>query len=121
MTEDGPTLTAWLVTCSVGGEAMLVTADDLQPYVCTQHVAGRPIMDSPEDGHRFTITFTSQGSYAVEGVPGHTDSKLPPSEPHSVTVRAWDLRAALRLAATLPMSAWYEKEFEAERLEKETR
>jgi len=60
---------------------------------------------SPASGHRFHIVVASQGSYgSPDGT--HTDSDWI-SDPWTVTVRAWDLRAALRSAAGLPLGAWY--------------
>jgi len=61
--------------------------------------------DSPEDGHRFTFTVTSRGSYSVVGEPGHTDSGWE-SEPWTLAVRAWSLPAALREASRRPLAAW---------------
>lgn len=49
----------------------------------------------PEAGHRFQLTVRSQGFGSDWLGPAHT-----------VTVRAWDLPAALRKAADLPLSAW---------------
>jgi len=61
--------------------------------------------EGPEAGHRFHFTMTSQGSYSVVGVEGHTDSDML-SEPWTVTVRAWNLPDALRKAADLSLDAW---------------
>lgn len=67
------------------------------------------------EGHLFEISmrswsvFTYMGS--EEDVPHRTqaDWTLPP---HPVFVRAWDLPAALRKAAELPLDAWFDREDE---------
>lgn len=64
--------------------------------------------EGPEHGHRFTFTVTSQGAYGI--VDGHETKDYKDSDwcspPWTITVRAWSLRAALRKAADLPLTAW---------------
>lgn len=57
-----------------------------------------------DEGHRFTLTAVSRGSFRMQDGP-HFDADWS-SEPWTLTVRAWSLRAALRKAAELPLSAW---------------
>ena len=65
-----------------------------------------PEQECPADeGHRFTISFTSRGSSKVVGETHHTDSELE-SEPWAVTVRAWNLRDALVKASAVPLAVW---------------
>lgn len=61
--------------------------------------------DSPEMGHTFHIEVASRGSYAVVGEPGHTDADHF-GPPMTLDVRAWDLPAALRKAAAVPLNEW---------------
>jgi hypothetical protein len=64
-----------------------------------------PADEGPEDGHRFHLSVSSQGSYRIVGNPQHFDTDWP-GPARTITVRAWDLPAALRKAANLPLSAW---------------
>jgi hypothetical protein len=67
--------------------------------------------NDPEAGHTFRLTATSRGSYGIVGVEGHTDAEWMPSDveaPFRIEVRAWNLRDALKKAASLPLSAWRE-------------
>lgn len=61
---------------------------------------------TPDEGHRFEITVRTQGSYGVVGEPHHRDSDVVDEQPIRLTVRAWDLPAALRKAAEAPLSTW---------------
>lgn len=66
-----------------------------------------PREEGPEDGHTFRITIESRGSYGVVGVSGHTDAEEFAGGARTVEVRAWDLPAALRKAAALPLATWF--------------
>lgn len=68
----------------------------------------------PESGHTFRISVDSRGSYAVVGVEGHTDSEDFMGPPMTVEVRAWNLPDAVRRAANLPVSVWFESIEDAE-------
>jgi hypothetical protein len=66
--------------------------------------------DDPEAGHTFRLTAASRGSYAVSGIPGHTDAEWMPEDvaaPFAIEVRAWNLSDALAKAARLPLGAWH--------------
>ncbi|GAW50580.1 MULTISPECIES: hypothetical protein [unclassified Nocardioides] len=62
-----------------------------------------------ECGHRFEITIRS--SLHVSGPDKHTDADWW-SDQRPVTVRAHNLRDALLIAATLPLSDWFEDDEE---------
>lgn len=64
-----------------------------------------------DEGHRFEITFRSAGSYIVTGDEHHRDAE-DWSDAHTIVVRAWSLKSALKKAHDLPFSAWYPKEDE---------
>jgi len=68
-----------------------------------------------ECGHAFTISVTSIGhssGVVGEDPPVHSDASFYSSDPlpHTVTVRAHNLPDALRKAAALPLSEWFEPE-----------
>lgn len=56
-------------------------------------------------GHQFRFAVTVQGSYAIVGDPQHHDSDTV-SEPFRLTVRAWNLPEACRIAAQTPLHRW---------------
>lgn len=61
----------------------------------------------PSAGHQFHFAVTVQGAYAIVGDPRHYDCEPDPdAEPFQLTVRAWDLAAACRVAAETPFAAW---------------
>jgi hypothetical protein len=61
----------------------------------------------PSAGHQFRFAVTVQGSYAVGDDPQHYDSDPDTeSEPFRLTVRAWSLAAACRVAAQTPLHQW---------------
>jgi hypothetical protein len=62
----------------------------------------------PGEGHEFQVSVTSRGYSSVVGVPGSGRLDDWVSEPVTVTVRAWDLPAALRLAAEVSLGDWFE-------------
>jgi len=71
--------------------------------------------DDPEAGHTFRLRATSRGSYAHLTEDGttspHTDAEWMPEDVEDgfrIEVRAWNLRDALKKAASLPLRAWKE-------------
>jgi hypothetical protein len=60
-------------------------------------------------GHLWTIDVTCVGHYSVTGDPEHRDAP-DAHRHHPVQVRAHDLRSALRKAAALPLSEWFDDE-----------
>lgn len=65
--------------------------------------------EGPDAGHRFYITVMIGASYRVGDGP-HEDSPSEPDVLPPVTVRAWNLPAALRKASELPLQAWCDEE-----------
>lgn len=61
----------------------------------------------PSDGHQFHFAVTVQGSYRIEGDPTYYDCEPDPAaEPFRLTVRAWNLVDACRVAAEVPFPQW---------------
>jgi hypothetical protein len=61
----------------------------------------------PSDGHQFHFAVTVQGSYQIVGDPQHYDCEPDPeADPFTLTVRAWCLADACRVAAEVPFSKW---------------
>lgn len=61
----------------------------------------------PAAGHQFHFAVTVQGSYQIVGDPAYYDCEPdPPAEPFRLTVRAWSLAAACRMAARTPLHQW---------------
>lgn len=61
----------------------------------------------PGMGHQFRFAVTVQGSYSIEGDSKHYDSDPNTiSEPFTLTVRAWSLPEACRVAAAIPFHEW---------------
>lgn len=58
----------------------------------------------PDEGHTFRISYESRGSYSVVGDEHHTDAPDFDGIVHTVEVRAWNLRDALKKAADLPFN-----------------
>jgi hypothetical protein len=61
-----------------------------------------------ECGHRFEVTVRS--SLHVSGPGEHTDADWWSADDRPVVVRAHNLRDALLIAATLPLSDWFQSE-----------
>lgn len=65
-------------------------------------------MSGPNDGHQFHFTVNVQGSYAVAGDPQHYDCDPDTMiAPFTLTVRAWSLSEACRVAAQAALSEWH--------------
>lgn len=61
----------------------------------------------PSKGHQFRFAVTVQGSYQIVGDPMYYDCDSDPAaEPFTLTVRAWSLAAACRIAAQTPFHQW---------------
>jgi hypothetical protein len=94
-------------------EALLAHLDARGPvYTEAQWQAEKA---DPEAGHTFRLKATSRGSYAHLTEDGttspHTDAEWMPEDVEDgfrIEVRAWNLRDALKKAASLPLSAWKE-------------
>lgn len=65
-------------------------------------------VEGPDAGHQFHFSVTIQGSYAIVGDPRHHDADPDSiSDPFRLTVRAWSLPAACRVAAATPLHQWH--------------
>lgn len=58
-------------------------------------------------GHTFRFSVALRGSTIVTGDAHHRDAEDFELIPNAVEVRAWDLPAALAIAAALPLAVWY--------------
>jgi len=71
---------------------------------------GEHLCQTPEDGHTWVITGASRMSSGIMGPEDAAPHDYQDAdwwgEPFSIQVRAWDLPAALRLAAEQPLAAW---------------
>ena len=69
----------------------------------------------PGAGHQFHFVVRVQGSYSIGGDPRHYDCDPDTiSEPFRLTVRAWSLPEACRIAARVSLSEWGSESSEAE-------
>lgn len=61
----------------------------------------------PDAGHQFHFAVTVQGSYQIVGDPTYYDCDPDPAaSPFQLTVRAWCLADACRIAAEVPFHRW---------------
>lgn len=61
----------------------------------------------PATGHQFHFAVTVQGSYRIVGETEYHDCDPDPdAEPLTLTVRAWNLSQACRVAAQTPFGLW---------------
>lgn len=67
------------------------------------------MINNPDDGHTFSIAVSLRGSGRVVGDAHDTDSNYF-SDLVAVSVRAWNVRDALRQAADLPLRAFFPPE-----------